>query len=394
GTCSGGGPTLQRACSSLSLNLESTSWLVDCAEGTQSQLLRVSTPKINKISKIFITHLHVDHCCGIVPFMSSAMTSASNPENALLDNRLHLEIYGPSGIRNLIRMNLRLTQTLLKGKYAAHELLFENDRPMTCDKYELHQNEVPGKDIRIDADGFWRNFETSQGFKIDAAPIVHRVPCLGYVFTESPEFRITQDYIARIDAIPQSLLPRPALQPRYLLNTLLDDNYPQSVRLKDGSVIEPPPRDIPGRKVVILGDTSDPSAIVPLAQNASLLVHEATNAWMPPHLEKWHRGVKTPEEVREKAISRGHSTADMAGAFANLIGAQRLFLNHFSVKFPDPGPHYRTSGSSWAKVMREIEDQASLTWKMGQAVAASDLLVVDISAPEVWPRYCQLQRER
>jgi len=187
--------------------------------------------------------------------------------------------------------------------------------------------------------------------------------------------------MARIDAIPQSLLPGPAVQPRYLLSTLLNDVNPQSVTLRDGSVIEPPPRDILGRKVVILGDTSDPSAIARLAQNASLLVHEATNAWMPPHLEKWKSSVKTPEEVRERAISRGHSTPDMAGTFANLIGARRLFLNHFSVKFPDPGPYYGTSRSSWARVMREIEDQASLAWKMGRAVAARDLLVVDIPEP-------------
>jgi len=47
-------------------------------------------------------------------------------------------------------------------------------------------------------------------------------------------------------------------------------------------------------------------------------------------------------------------------------------------RFPDPGPSYRTSTRSWARVMQEIEDQASKSWKMGRAVAASDLLVVDI----------------
>lgn len=32
--------------------------VVDCAEGTQVQLLKASVPKASKISKIFITHLH------------------------------------------------------------------------------------------------------------------------------------------------------------------------------------------------------------------------------------------------------------------------------------------------------------------------------------------------
>lgn len=96
-------------------------------------------------------------------------------------------------------------------------------------------------------------------------------------------------------------------------------------------MIDPPARDVPGRKIVVLGDTSDPSAIAPLAQGATLLVHEATNAWLPPDLEKNSYSM-TPAEVRSRAISRGHSTPDMAGNFAKLIGAKGLYLNHFSAK--------------------------------------------------------------
>ncbi|KAF8577562.1 Metallo-hydrolase/oxidoreductase, partial [Ramaria rubella] len=381
GTCSGGGPTLGRACSSLSLNLDSTSWLVDCAEGTQIQLQKASTPKLSRISKIFITHLHVDHCCGIIPFMNSAMTSAHDPgKPSKLDDILRLEIYGPSGLRKLIRTNLQITQAVLRGKYAAHELLFGHDTPTTCGDQEMHPNEVEGRDIRMDDNSVWSRFEHSQGVSIDAAPIVHRAPCVGYVFTESPQFRIFPEYLKRLDAIEAPLLPKGFFQPRSLLGQLAHESDSQAVFLNNGTVVEPPPRDILGRKVVILGDTSDPSAIIPLAQGATLLVHEATNAWLPPSLNKGRPSLLTPSDVRQKAISRGHSTPDMAGEFANAIGAKRLFLNHFSVKFPDPGSYHRTSNSSWAKVMREIENQASGSWKMGRAVAANDLLVVEIPA--------------
>ena len=89
------------------------------------------------------------------------------------------------------------------------------------------------------------------------------------------------------------------------------------------------------RTVVILGDTSDPSALIPLIkettqQAVSLLVHEATDAYMPPHIDS--RGTtgknRTHEIVRTKAISKGHSTPAMAGAFARQIAAERLVLNH------------------------------------------------------------------
>lgn len=98
------------------------------------------------------------------------------------------------------------------------------------------------------------------------------------------------------------------------------------VILKDGTVIQPQPDDDPARKIVILGDTSDPSAIAPLAQDASLLVHEATYAFFP--LRTLQTGNIGLESVRETAKLRGHSTADMAGKFAKEIKARMLVLNH------------------------------------------------------------------
>jgi len=85
------------------------------------------------------------------------------------------------------------------------------------------------------------------------------------------------------------------------------------------------------RRVVILGDTSDPSAIRQLAQNADVLVHESTLASVAPigekNLHKYARNL-----VHETAVKRGHSTAEMAGQFAKSINARILALNHFSAR--------------------------------------------------------------
>jgi ribonuclease Z len=188
------------------------------------------------------------------------------------------------------------TRTRSADKYAVHELLLPDDPTTPCTPPDvLHESELTGRDIICDADGFWREFATGHSdhaqLVADAGPIVHRGeflcvqvlerrltvlvdPCIGYIFRE--------------------------------------------------------PGDA-GRSLVLLGDTHDPSAMLPLIDSLpgpppALLVHEATDAYIPPHID--YKATRTPELVLEKCVERGHSTPDMAGAFARRIGAQRLVLNH------------------------------------------------------------------
>lgn len=93
----------------------------------------------------------------------------------------------------------------------------------------------------------------------------------------------------------------------------------------------------PQRKLVILGDTHDPSAIIPLCLSPppTLLIHEATDAHIPKQIDYNHR--RTPEAVLEKALARGHSVPAMAGAFAKTIGAKNLVFNHIGARYlPNP----------------------------------------------------------
>jgi ribonuclease Z len=158
--------------------------------------------------------------------------------------------------------------------------------------------------------------------------------CLGYVFRERSFSSVRSDvYIPYLDRNAEALREQNIRHPYSLIKTLVNDR--QELKLPDGTILQPPPLDIPGRKVVVLGDTCEPSAMVPIAMDASILVHEATNAYMSKEITKNIRGLGssgTPESVRYKAIGRGHSTADMAGEFAKSIRARRLVLNHFSTK--------------------------------------------------------------
>jgi ribonuclease Z len=149
---------------------------------------------------------------------------------------------------------------------------------------------------------------------------MHSVPCVGYVVHEAPR-------PGKID--PKKYIPdlERTKTPMSILGHIQQG---ESVELSDGTVLHAPPRR-PGRKVVILGDTRDPSSIVPLALDADLLVHEATNA----HLPDVDRASSddTFQSVQARTQSRGHSTPQMAGAFAKRIGAKQLILNHFSARY-------------------------------------------------------------
>ena len=55
-----------------------------------------------------LKELSVDHCFGIVPLLSTVMSGAGGTSSS----QLRIEIYGPSGLRELLRGILRLTETV------------------------------------------------------------------------------------------------------------------------------------------------------------------------------------------------------------------------------------------------------------------------------------------
>ena len=142
-------------------------------------------------------------------------------------------------------------------------------------------------------------------FSVTAVPIKHTVFCLGYIIQE-------HEQRGRIDA--ERLTREFGIPPGPIYKELIAG---KSITAPDGRVVEPsmvigiPRRP---RKIVILGDTCDPSALTEHAMDADVLVHEATCS----------------NEDLSVALSRGHSTAGMAGAFARKIRAKHLILNHFS----------------------------------------------------------------
>ncbi|KAE8215181.1 hypothetical protein CF327_g1521 [Tilletia walkeri] len=406
-------PNATRNYSSLLLSFDHRSVLVDCGEGTQRQLSSRQIggdAKFGNLQSIFITHLHQDHVLGLVPLLTTlmgpGMAASAN------DKKPSVEIYGPCGLRALIRTTLTLCYTSLTGKYVVHELLWpgQTATPYTADSSSMlestesmvaaiappprtipflpaHEAELPGQDLRLHEESVsWPKFASIGGVVVSAAPILHRCPCIGYVFEEPDSARpVAQAIVDRLDANGPALLEQQGIRhPRSLLGRLQRDREP--ITLPDGFVLEPPPLEIPGRKLTVLGDTFDASGglnhdqdggtssdgsvaqgIVPLAMDSDVVVHECTNAAMPPELTQG-RKVETKDEVRAKALTRGHSTPQVAGAFAGRIRARALLLNHFSVRYPSAPAAFQPPS---ARVKVTLSQQASSSSSSTAQVSAS-----------------------
>lgn len=385
-------PSKTRNVSATGMRIGSKWWIFDVGEGTQHQTIQDdSLVNTGSISRIFITHLHGDHCFGLPGLMCKMGTDEANRV---------VEVVGPRGLRSLLRNTFKATYTGLHYQYIVHELWpatdeqaggrIANEAAIEADtgtNDNLYFRELKGKNVRPGADGLWvvpsSNSDVS-GFTVRAAPLSHSVPTVGYVIQE-------QDYPGNVDpSILKDRLKDPAniehLKKRGI-------NVPQriygilksgeSVELADG-IVEPSdvlgPTKL-GRKLVILGDTNDSTKIASLSHGCDVLVHEATNSFVKtldkPLINQLQAatGVPTPgkgeewpeptdevislakEAVFTKTLAHGHSTPEMAAEFAKVVGAKRLVLTHFSARYKS------SDDDEDVAVMKTIVEQAESVLK-------------------------------
>ena len=312
-----------------------------------------------------------------------------------------LEIYGPLGTRAYIRSNLTYTHTFLQGRYVVHELRFPNDPPdRDFTQLRPHPSELRnGRNIQqsfpdlgtpIDSSsstpstslsaytftatpsfnsksGYWPAIFSSPNLTVHAAPIKHSVPCVGYVIQESP-VPLKMNPAEYVPHIKRTGAP---------MNLLSKIQRGENVTLPDGTTLKGLSKQ-PGRKIVILGDTHDPSAIAEIADKPDLLIHESTNAHLPDVDPEHTSPEDTYESVEHQARSRGHSTPQMAGRFAKRIGAKNLILNHFSTRYKAD-----IDGDNQAvSIMNRIRELAQEQYG-GKVVCAKDFMTVDIDLERV-----------
>ena len=382
-------PSATRNHTCIALRMDAAVWLFDVGEGSQHQLMKSTNIRIGKIEKIFLTHLHGDHVFGL-PGLLCTMTNAVGAGNNNSDEKIEavstedgsesvsassskrppLQIYGPAGTRKYVRNSLKSSYSRLGLDYQVHELLMSVDEATTTSNEDAHPNELQGTDLLIDTPtNSWRVFEDER-CSVIASPLTHTVPSIGFVVTERPApGKLNIDLAKPIldrnkDVIATQLKIK---NPMSLLAKVKAGN---TIALPDGTVILSPsdvvgpPR--PGRKVVVLGDTSDNELIAPYCSDADIIVHEATNAKLSSDLKS------TEEEVERTTKDHGHSTPQMAGAFAKRCAAKSLILTHFSQRYKGDNDEASLS------VMREIRALAVREFGCDNVVTAFDFYIHDV----------------
>lgn len=210
----------------------------------------------------------------------------------------------------------------------------------------------------------WNVLE-EEDVSVFAAPMSHGVPCVGYVVQEHdrPGRLQPEKVLPIIERNHQGLKDSGIRHPKKVMaivkNLPVGGSYtfPDGTELKQEDVVEAPRK---GRKVVVCGDTADCRALEGLAQNADVLIHEATNTFLP--------GVDKDGNLRlvtRDAKIHGHSTPFMAGDFAKKINAKKLCLNHFSARY---------------KGDQSIDSMTIMTRMERQAMKASELPVDSVAA--------------
>lgn len=267
-------PTANRYPTAQALNVLGRFFLIDCGEGTQTQMRKYKIG-FSRVNHIFITHIHGDHIFGLIGLISTFV---------LLGRKHDLHIYSHSDLQ----------------KYTATQLSF------------LYPGEVPFR-IVFHPLNFNREdliFEDKK-VKVYSFPLSHRIPTCGFRFEEKPAL--------------------PNLRPDKLREYDIPIRDRQRIK-EGGDFITPDGQVIPHTELTInpykprsfafCSDTRYEESYIASVKDVDLLYHEATFA----------------EDNQELARLTYHSTGKDAATVASRAGAGKLLIGHFSARYKDHSP--------------------------------------------------------
>ena len=268
--CGSALPTLHHNASAQVVEIRGKLFLVDCGEGTQVQLRR-SRLRFTKISAVFITHLHGDHCFGLIGMLSTF---------GLLGRTARLAIYAPAALEDMLKQQMQLF---------CHDFDYEVD----FHAVDTSQQQVIYED---------------RSLTVETIPLEHRMPCCGYLFREKPSMPHIRRDMIDFYQIPTSQINN--------IKAGADWTSPDGEVVKNERLVEPAD---PTRSYAYCSDTRYIPTLHSRIKGVSTLYHESTYG----------------EDNLLMAQKYYHSTARQAALVARAAGVGQLLLGHYSSRYED-----------------------------------------------------------
>lgn len=262
-------PSPERGLACTCLVREGEVFMFDAGEAAQIAYMRAGLGW-NKRMKILVTHLHGDHCIGILGMLQTM---------SLRGRTEALEIYGPGGIDEFVRSNIRA-------------LGFGLTFPVTISAVE--EGEVVG----------------GRTYSIHACAADHSVAAYSYRFDEKDRPGRFFPERAREAGVPEGRLWG-ALQGG-------DAVVVGGRRVEPSQVLG---ERRPGRRIGVSGDTRPTARLAGFFRGCDYLVFDTTFL----------------DDAAGRAAETKHSTAAEAGRFARDAGVGNLIMTHFSARYRDAG---------------------------------------------------------
>jgi len=289
--CGSALPTTRHFASSQVLNIREKLFMIDCGEGTQLQLRR-SKLKFSRLNHIFISHLHGDHCFGLIGLLSTF---------DLLGRTAAMHIYAHPDFEPILYMQLDYF-----CKKMDYEVVFH---PINPSKIEIIYED--------------------RSVSVTTIPLRHRIPTCGFLFSEKK----TPDHIKR-DMIDYYGIPTCDI------NRIKNG---EDYVLADGTVIPNNRLTAPSsspRKYAYCSDTLYHREIIEQVKGVDLLYHEATFA----------------DSDRPKAEMTFHTTALQAATIAKDAGVKQLVIGHFSARYEEEDLLLKEAQSVFPNTLLAIEN--------------------------------------
>lgn len=288
--CGSALPTSVHNPSAQVLNIREKLYMIDCGEGTQLQF-RKSKLKFSRLTSVFISHMHGDHCFGLVGIISTM---------ALLGRTADINVFLPKDGEEIVRAQL---------DYFCRDIPF-NVNLVTFDG---------GEERMI--------FEDNS-ITVTTVPLKHRIACCGFLFREKQGLRHINREMCDFYGIPAFMIGK--------IKNGEDFVTEDGETVANERITFPPD---PVRSYAYCSDTIYMPELEKQLKGIDLLYHEATFC---------NEDVKRAKETY-------HTTSGEAAALALKAEVKKLLIGHFSARYTDSNQLLRECRSIFRNTVAATE---------------------------------------